>query len=506
MSIYKKYFDENFDNIVKNETKKISHLLDYDMFIICGDFYGIQKFIFERLSAKNASKVLRAKSAFIQVFTKYIAKYICHKLGIDEDYILISNAGKFEIISPIRDEAILQNIQKKINNYFIANFYGLSGMNICSVTCSKDDFNDKKRYKALRTKIANEVEMQKFSKFSLISRDEFVLNYDNNIDNHNLCSICNIRKKITDNCKICDEFIKLGRILTLKEQTNYKVDYLKDFSTTILIDKKLKSYILKDGKNPATFETLAKNSCSELESGVRSLAILKADVDSMGNFLQNSDVTDSFENFDTFSKTLDNFFSLYVPKLMRENYKNTYTVFAGGDDLFLVGSWDEVLKLAREIHKDFEKFIKGKLSISFGISLAKPSTPISYLANHTEELLESAKEIDEDKNAISLFGETVKWDSYLKVYDKLQNSFREFEKVVNNTSFLYRLLELCDMSKNIQKNIKNTMWKSKLNYTFMRNVGKEHLELLKVLDEMIEKNPKESKMFLNEFIYKRREV
>ncbi len=101
----------------------------------------------------------------------------------------------------------------------------------------------------------------------------------------------------------------------------------------------------------------------------------------MGKFLENSDVTNSFESFDSFSKTMDNFFSLYVPKMMKENYPNTYTVFAGGDDLFLLGAWNEILDLARDIEKEFKLFVNDdKLSISFGIAIAKPTTPIRYLA------------------------------------------------------------------------------------------------------------------------------
>ena len=100
--------------------------------------------------------------------------------------------------------------------------------------------------------------------------------------------------------------------------------------------KKIKSYIprKKDKYEPLDFSDLANNSCKDLETGIKSLAILKADVDNMGKFLEKSDVTNSFENFDNFSKTMDNFFSLYIPKMMREKYPNTYTVFAGGDDLF----------------------------------------------------------------------------------------------------------------------------------------------------------------------------
>ena len=116
-----------------------------------------------------------------------------------------------------------------------------------------------------------------------------------------------------------------------------------------------------------------------------------------------------------------------MPKLLKEKYKNTYIVFAGGDDLFLVGSWDEILELSRVIQDDFKKFIKNQLSISFGIAIAKPSHPISYLATYTEELIERSKELD-GKDGITLFGESVKWENYMQIFKKLENEFAKIDE------------------------------------------------------------------------------
>ena len=509
MSIYAKYFDNSFYDETKPKPKDINKILTDDMILICGDFWGIQKFIFERLSTKNASKVLRAKSAFIQLFTEYLSKYICNKFNIDYENILSLTAGKFEILLP-KQNIDLNEIQQKIDNYFIDNFYALSGVSICSIKCSKDEFLDSKKYKSLREKIANEVEKQKFNKFNLASQNP-VLSYDKEIDNQNLCKICNIRKG-KNNCKICNGFIELGKLLVKKDITTISSKDLNididGFEVDLIIDKNIKFYVLKDRYDaPQTFEVLAKNSCKDLETGIKSLAILKADVDSMGNFLKESDVTNSFENFDTFSKTLNNFFALYVPKLMQQRFRNTYTVFAGGDDLFLVGSWDEILELARVIQDDFKKFIKNRLSISFGIAIAKPSHPISYLATHTEELLENSKELD-GKDGITLFNESVKWENYIQIFKKLEKEFNKIDEQDLKTTFLYRLLELIELSKKVkyEANWEATLWKSKLNYTFSRNMDAKYSSLLKVLNEQIENNPKETKMFLNEFIYKRRDA
>jgi CRISPR-associated protein Csm1 len=493
------------------EPTKIHNLLNNstDFIYISGDFYGIQKFIFEGLATKNASKVLRAKSAFIQLFTMTLARYICSELKIEEKYILSENAGKFEILSPQFDENTFNEIQKTVDNYFVQNFYGLSGVSLSFVACTKEAFQSPQKYKDLRKKILDEVEKKKFNKFNLLEHNPMV-EYPNDIKNQTLCKICNIRKMSHENCDICNMFVELGKWLgdtkdkTLSTKDDLRID-LDSFDTKIKLDTKIKSYVRKDEHNHSIdFDQLAEKS-----QGLQAIGVLKADVDNMGTFIKESSVTNSFANFDLFSKTLDAFFSLHIPDKIKQAFPNTYIVFAGGDDLFLIGAWNEILALARWIEKEFKAFVKDKetqeLTISFGIAVAQSTTTVSFLADHTEHLLEKSKEMG-GKDAITLFGETVKWFSYQKVFEELDKAFKPFENKEIKTAFLYRLLELCEMSKKVKEgDIIATMWKSKLRYSFSRNndqLGEPFYEALAI---NIDKNPKETKMFLCEFIYTRRE-
>jgi len=503
----------HFNNKIYNfqyKEKDIDSTLQDSNYLIVGDFWGIQSFIFDGLSTKNAAKVLRAKSAYVQILMEVVAKYICDQAGVRYEHILTTNAGKFEVLLP--KEFDVESLQKKLDSYFLKNFYGLSGIGLVGLEVSKNEWQ--KSYKVFREKVAKAVEAKKFQKFDLINTD-CVLEYEQDLDNQNLCPICNIRKKRDgkEECKICKGFIDFGKRLAdfTKEEfvsnIDLKIDIFEGFECDVVIDRKLVSYVPTNDKDILTFEQIANNSC-EKEKGIKALGILKADVDGMGSFIKEkeSKVTDSFENFDEFSKGIDSFFSLHVTDMLKQKYKNIYTVFAGGDDLFLVGAWDEVMEFAREIREKFKTYINNKLSISFGIAIAKPSTPISYLANHTEELLEASKEV-EGKDALTIWDEHVKWDSYLEVYVKLDIAFKDYKNIATTT--IYRLLEFCSMSKKAKNgDIKATIWKSKLNYLFSRNmdINKEKdKKLMEILSKSIDKNPKETKLFLNEFIYKRRE-
>lgn len=506
MSKFSSYFNDDFANL-EQDSKSIDEILQDRMFLIGGDFYGIQKFIFDNLGSKNAAKVLRAKSAFCELFMAVLAKFICQKFGIDEKCILSCTAGKFEILSPNFDEAAFEEIKGVINAYFIKNFFGVSGVSLSCVECGRADFAEPSRYKELRDKIGKAVELEKFKKLNLKEQNP-VLSYDKGITNQTLCRICNIRKIAHDNdkCEICSVFVRLGeRLATDSKKINSKDIGIDFMNVSLEITENIRSYVAKNAGAIVDFEDLAKKSCGET-----AIAVIKADVDNMGNFIKHSDVTQSFINFDTFSKGINNFFSLYVPRKMKEKFENSYTVFAGGDDLLIVGSYDQMIELAVFVRQEFMKFIKTKdLSISFGIVLAKPSTPISYLAQTSEKWLEVSKETT-GKDAISIFGETAKWDSYLSVRSKILDEFVKFNIDKDNTAFLYRLLELCEMSKNVCEDVKNTMWKSKLSYSFTRNMqnkqdGADMNGLLLMLNNVIENNPKESKMAICEYIYKRRE-
>ena len=506
MSKFSSYFNDDFANL-EQDSKSIDEILQDRMFLIGGDFYGIQKFIFDNLGSKNAAKVLRAKSAFCELFMAVLAKFICQKFGIDEKCILSCTAGKFEILSPNFDEAAFEEIKGVINAYFIKNFFGVSGVSLSCVECGRADFAEPSRYKELRDKIGKAVELEKFKKLNLKEQNP-VLSYDKGITNQTLCRICNIRKIAHDNdkCEICSAFVRLGeRLATDSKKINSKDIGIDFMDVSLEITENIRSYVAKNAGAIVDFEDLAKKSCGET-----AIAVIKADVDNMGNFIKHSDVTQSFINFDTFSKGINNFFSLYVPRKMKEKFENSYTVFAGGDDLLIVGSYDQMIELAVFVRQEFMKFIKTKdLSISFGIVLAKPSTPISFLAQTSEKWLEVSKETT-GKDAISIFGETAKWDSYLSVRSKILDEFTKFNIDKDNTAFLYRLLELCEMSKNVCEDVKNTMWKSKLSYSFTRNMqnkqdGADMNGLLLVLNDTIENNPKESKMAICEYIYKRRE-
>ncbi|HYF96292.1 MAG TPA: hypothetical protein VD969_29125 [Symbiobacteriaceae bacterium] len=80
-------------------------------------------------------------------------------------------------------------------------------------------------------------------------------------------------------------------------------------------------------------------------------------------------------------------------------------VYAGGDDLFVVGAWDQTLELAFDLHSAFDRFTGGRLTISAGLVADDYHVPIHRLAEAAGEAEEAAKEHkrpDEEKDRNSI--------------------------------------------------------------------------------------------------------
>src|SRR5207245_2101756 len=106
--------------------------------------------------------------------------------------------------------------------------------------------------------------------------------------------------------------------------------------------------------------------------GLDYLGLLKGDVDYLGQIFSGGLGEDlSISRYATLSRMLDLFFSGYLNTLMQEKaYANTYTVYAGGDDFFLISDWESALCLADRLESDFRAYTCHNPNITLSIGLA----------------------------------------------------------------------------------------------------------------------------------------
>lgn len=187
----------------------------------------------------------------------------------------------------------------------------------------------------------------------------------------------------------------------------------------------------KDNGQVYEFEELAASSGLGDDKGIKRLGVLRADVDNLGAAFIGGFISEGSNKFKygtlsryaDLSRDLAMFFKVAVNKIAQGDVqgfgtsvmpftiwankqvttRKIHVIYSGGDDVFLVGAWDELLELAIDIRKKLAVVTDNKITMSAGLALFSPSYPISQMAVITG-LLESAAKDMQDKDSIALFG------------------------------------------------------------------------------------------------------
>ena len=225
--------------------------------------------------------------------------------------------------------------------------------------------------------------------------------------------------------------------------------------------------------------------------------MFKADIDNLGLvFSQSLGNRMSFSRYADLSHMLHYFFSSFYAWFVNSKtdqhgklYKERiYTVFSGGDDLCILGSWDTVLQFALDFRKALAKFTNNNpsVTISGGITLVNSKVPVRNIADEAEELLEKSKGKD-GKNAITVFGTTVSWEEYEKCLEdgKYLQEQLELNKIDSkkgvSSGVVYKFLDFANRAErlregNIGELLQNKKWQSHFYYIISRNI-KDNEEL-----------------------------
>jgi len=250
------------------------------------------------------------------------------------------------------------------------------------------------------------------------------------------------------------------------------VDGEADIKKYKIVDKDNISY---EKDKIKTFDYLA---CEDREKdgmgnyiGQAALMTLKGDVDNLGLIFQKGLKQPNFAKMAALSRQMNQFFSLWLPAYCVEHQQNMYTVFAGGDDFFLIGPWYSTQKLAFAMQQNFARYVANNPEIHFssGMVMTKVGTPVHRLGEMAEEALEKAKKVD-GKNAVTIYQTSVGWNKW-ETLSTLELKIEELAKKYNiSTSYLYSLIHFAKQAQNKENNLENTMWRSRFYYRTVRYV------------------------------------
>lgn len=179
------------------------------------------------------------------------------------------------------------------------------------------------------------------------------------------------------------------------------------------------------GNNPPTFEDL----CDNVDGAFKRLGILRMDVDNLGSIFQSGIHPDraTISRFAALSRSFDYFFSGYLNTIWEEvSPKKSLIIYSGGDDVFIVGSWEVTIELAKRIREYFSKYTcdNPAFSISGGIVLVPAKFPIMKAASLSGDEEHNAKNHHvgwKEKNSLSILGVPLNWDTEFYAVESLKD-------------------------------------------------------------------------------------
>ena len=227
------------------------------------------------------------------------------------------------------------------------------------------------------------------------------------------------------------------------------------------------------------------------------LALLKADVDHLGFIFshglkrENSSLPRiTISSMAQMSRMMDLYFSGYLQGLIRREFPSTYTVYAGGDDLLLIGPWRQSLHLATRMQESFSAFTgrNAHITISAGLSLFHANHPVNRAVQDAERLLETAKESGRNR-ICAMFDQPVEWNQYRQRLEDAQWIHDQMHNINPvSTGFVYQILSLAQDAESAAKgDITKANWLSRLAYHLARNIHGEKDQKMRTIKAWLER-------------------
>jgi hypothetical protein len=191
-------------------------------------------------------------------------------------------------------------------------------------------------------------------------------------------------------------------------------------------DQQVTSLMVGGNQHPKDdFEAIA-----EQAQGIARLGILRMDVDNLGsifgqglnNYVHDRKISDKPSRFyslgrvTTMSWQLSTFFSAVLRQMVDshpENKGRVSVVYAGGDDLFILGAWDALPHIAADIREQFSRYCAGNpdFSLSGGLVLTGEEKAKKYKRHFGDH----NKPQQRQKRALCFFDTPMDWEEFAEL-------------------------------------------------------------------------------------------
>jgi CRISPR-associated protein Csm1 len=173
---------------------------------------------------------------------------------------------------------------------------------------------------------------------------------------------------------------------------------------------------------------------AEKAKGISRVGYLRMDVDRLGRiFAEGLGDNQTLPRLAGLSRQMSYFFKVYLNGLAKnrlpnlpdsaivlnkEVRQNLLFIYAGGDDLFVSGAWNEIVDFAFDVYQSFRAYTGNNrdITLSGGISIEKEKFPLYQAAKLAEKAEDAAK--DNGRDSFGLFDDKLfKWSEWLGARD-----------------------------------------------------------------------------------------
>lgn len=395
----------------------------FNRLFVGGDLSGIQRFLYN-ISSKKAAVSLKGRSYYLRQLMENVCsdiKQAAEANGAKTTEVIYSSGGKFYLLTDNTPQIVqaVESCAKQAKQELWDKHKGQLGLNISYVAFNEHpdgtvDCQDAPRQKpGYLWKVVNaEFAHQKSQKFKNLLTESYQDFFEPILvgGKPKVCAITGIESPD------CVKMSADG----------------KDEEMYVLPSVRQQIQLGEELRRKESFKTF------EEYAGNTNLGILRMDVDGLGKrFITGFD---SISQYKAFSERLVEFFEKKTEKIQQESVFKPYLniIYAGGDDLFVVGRWDKVIDFAERIHQETkERFGSDGISISGGVAIVQPKFPIAKAAELAGDAESAAKQFrNGEKNAFCMLGKTVSWN-------------QEFDYVKSFKQQFVTLIKEYDLSKGI---------------------------------------------------------
>lgn len=396
----------------------------FNKLFVGGDLSGIQRFLYN-ISSKKAAVSLKGRSYYLRQLMENVCsdiKNAAEANGAKTVEVIYSSGGKFYLLTDNTPQIVqaVETCAKQAKQKLWEEHKGQLGLNVSHVAFNEhpdgtidcqDALGQKPGY--LWKKTNEDFARQKSQKFKNLLTEGYQ-DFFEPIPIGGKPKVCAVTGIESPDCVRKD----LGE--------DGEAYVLPSVYQQIQLGEELRQ---KEGFK--TFEKYATTDagCLKEDWGDTNLGILRMDVDGLGKRLIEGFA--SIREYKAFSKRLVDFFEDEIMKIQRDPAFKPFLniIYAGGDDLFVVGRWDKVIDFAERVHqKTKDRFGSDGISISGGIVVVQPKFPIAKAAELAGDAENAAKLFrNGEKNAFYMLGKTVSWD---KEFDYVKNFKQQFVSLI----------------------------------------------------------------------------